>query len=350
MPDDRDPDTDTDTDAPVPPDPVAAARAGCLKLFVGFLFADLVGFGLAAWVMIAQGPGWLVPVAFIAPGAVFLLVFAVPAVPRFIRQAREAVATAPSPESAAAVAAGEGVEAGTAAKPRAASGEGGDAHPTVTVADTEPGAVLAHRLKRVGVPWGCQFGCLVVAALFWNGILSTFVVNVVRGWNRGGLIRWGELLFLLPFLLVGLAIIAAALYAGLAWFVSCLVGRVVAELSDHPLAPGDAGRVHVAQAGLVPLGRVRVWLVCTEEATYVAGTSQSTAKKEVEKHPVADADPDATGGSLPLTAEFAAPRDAMHTFYAPNNKITWTVRVTGRALGVLPYRADFGFTVSPEHP
>ncbi|VTU01169.1 Uncharacterized protein OS=Blastopirellula marina DSM 3645 GN=DSM3645_05800 PE=4 SV=1 [Gemmataceae bacterium] len=348
MPDDRDPDTDSlaPSDPAARPDPVAAARSGCLKLFLGFLFADVVGFALAAWVLIAQGPGWLVPLAFVGPGAMFLLVFGGAEIPRLIRQAREAVAAAPSPESAAAVAAGEGVEAGTAARPRTAGREAGDAHPTVAVADTEPGTVLAYRLKPVGVPWGCQFGCLVVAALFWNGILSTFVVNVVRGWNRGGLIRWGELLFLSPFLLVGLAIIAAALYAGLNWIVSSLVGRVVAELSDHPLAPGAAGRVHVAQGGIVPLGRVTVWLVCTEEATYVAGTSKSTAKKEVEKHPVAD--PEATGGSLPLTAEFAVPRDAMHTFHAPNNKIAWTVRVTGRALGVLPYRADFGFTVSPE--
>ncbi|WP_439621537.1 hypothetical protein [Gemmata sp.] len=352
MPDDRDADaTDNDTapsDPTAQPDPIAAARAGCLKLFVGFLIANAVGFGLAAWVALTQGPGWLLPVAFFGPGAAYLLVFGATAIPRFVRQAREAVATAPSPESAAAVAAGEGVEAGTAAKPPTASRDAGDALPTVTVAGTEPGAVLAHRLKQVGVPWGCQFGCLVVAAVFWNGILSSFVVNVIRGWNRGGLVRWGELLFLSPFLAVGLVMIGAALYTGLAWFVSSLVGRVAVELSGHPLAPGAAGRVHVAQAGLVPLGRVRVGLVCTEEATYVAGTSNSTAKKEVEKHPVAD--PDATGGALPLTAEFTVPRGAMHTFHAPNNKVTWTVRVTGRALGVLPYRADFGFTVSPEDP
>jgi hypothetical protein len=348
MPDDRDPDTDplAPSDPAVRPDPVAAARSGCLKLFVGFLIADVVGFALAAWVALAQGPGWLVPLAFVGPGAMFLLVFGGAEIPRLIRRAREAVAAVPSPESSAAAAGGEGVEAGLYARPRTASRDAGDAPPTVAGSNTEPGAVLAHRLGRVGVPWGCQFGCLVVAAVFWNGILSTFVVNVVRGWNRGGLVRWGELLFLSPFLLVGLAVGLAALYSGLNWIVSCLVGTVAVELSDHPLAPGAGGRVHVAQGGIVPLGRVAVWLVCTEEATYVAGTSKSTAKKEVEKHPVAD--PEATGGSLPLTAEFVVPRDAMHTFHAPNNKIAWTVRVTGRALGVLPYRADFGFTVSPE--
>lgn len=342
MPDDRDTDP-LDTDAPdADPPSSGPARSGCMKLFLGFLFADFVGVALAAWVLFAQGPGWLVPVAFFAPGAAFLIVFVVPALPRLARQAREAVANAPSPESSAAAAAGEGVEAGLAAKLRTDR----DDFPTVKVAETDPGTSLAHRLKRVGVPWGCQFGCLVFAALFWNGILSTFIANVVRGWNRGGLVKWGEVLFLTPFLLVGLAVILAALYAGLNWIVSCLVGRVVVEVSDHPLAPGGAGRLHVAQAGLVPLGRVSVLLVCTEQATYVAGTSKSTAKKEVETHPVAD--PDATGGSLPLAAELTVPRDAMHTFAAPNNEINWAVRITGRALGVLPYRADFGFTVSPE--
>ena len=346
MPDDRDADANT-PDAGLPLDPVAAARAGCTKLFLGFLVADAVGVALAAWVLFANnGPGWLVPVAFLAPGAAFLIVFGAPVLPRLVRQAREAVASAPSPESSAAAAGGEGVEAGLSARPRTANRDAGDALPTVTVAPTTPGTALAHQLGRVGVPWGCQFGCLVFAALFWNGILSTFVLNVVRGWNRGGLVRWGEVLFLTPFLLIGLAVVLAALYTGLNWVVSCLVGTVAVELSDHPLAPGAAARLHVAQGGLVPLGRAAVWLVCTEEATYVAGTSKSTAKKEVEKHPAAD--PDQTGGALPLAAEFVVPGGAMHTFHAPNNKIAWTVRVTGRALGVLPYRADFGFTVAPE--
>ena len=131
------------------------------------------------------------------------------------------------------------------------------------------------------------------------------------------------------------------------WFASQLVGRVEVELSGHPLAPGVAVRLHVAQAGLVPLAGVVVALICTEEATYVAGTSKSSAKKEVAKHALAEAESNPDGAGLPLSANFAVPAEAMHSFEAPNNKINWTIRVTGRVLGLLSFSDDYGVTVAP---
>lgn len=332
-------------DAP-PPQPPPVSLPGCASwLVVGFLVTGLIGMGLAFWVVQNNGPQWLIPVAFFGPPVVLVVVFGLVTVPRFLRQLREAQRNAPSPESVAAAAGGEGVEAGTATPPAPVADA--DDFPAVPVVATQPGKVLAHRLERAGMTPGCQFGCAVGLAAFWNGIVSVFVYKQVDRWNKGQPVEWFEALFLVPFVVIGLVLVGAALYAGLQWFVSLLAGKVEVEVSDHPLCGGATFRFHVGQTGSFRIGRVSVALVCSEEATYVAGTSKSTAKKEVASHAVADPDQSPDGGGLPLTAEFAVPADAMHSFEAPNNKIKWVLRVTGRVLGVLPFRDDYTVAVVP---
>jgi hypothetical protein len=330
-----------DDDEPKPPSrPSAGCQTSCWTLFA----AALVGVALAFWVAQMNAPGWLAPVAFFGPVAVVFVLVAALNLPRIIRMAREAARNAPSPESVAAGARGEGVEVG--AKPET-SGPVSDDTPTVPAVATVPGKVLAHSLDRAGLPRGCEFGCALVFATIWNGIVSVFVWKLVAGWNQVGRFKWFNAAFLVPFVLVGLVLIGYVLHAAYKWFVSWFVGRVEVEVSAHPLAPGGAVRVHVSQRGAVRLGRVTVWLVCTEQASYIAGTSKSTATKEVAKHPVNDPDAHPDERRLPLEVEFTVPEDAMHSFEAPNNEIKWTVRVTGRVMG-LPFSDDYSVAVAPD--
>jgi hypothetical protein len=324
------------------PKPISHHRAGCRVWVAGVFVAGFIGLGLAFFVMQANAPGWVVPLAFFGPPILFTLVCAAIYLPRFIREMREAARNAPSPESVAAKARGEGVAVG--ATPDTISSEADDA-PAVPEVETAPGRVLAHGLPRADLSPGCQFGCAVFMAVFWNGIVSVFLVNLVRGWNRLGGFKWLVAAFLTPFVVVGLVLIAAVVGAAFKWVLSWFVGRVEVEVSAHPLVPGGKIRVRVAQQGLVALRRVAVSLVCTEEVTYVAGTSTSTETKEVGRHALAD--PDDHPGGLPLECDCKVPADVMHSFAAPNNKIKWTVRVTARVLG-LPFRDDYSVVVSPE--
>lgn len=173
-----------------------------------------------------------------------------------------------------------------------------------------------------------------------------FVFQLVGKWNRGGVFQWFETLFLAPFILVGIGLIVAVLLAGLKWIVAGLTGQVEVEISTHPLSLGETVRIHVNQSGQFPLGSVVLVLLCTEEATYVAGTSKSTATRVVVRHPISQPDENPNGGSLPLSTEFTVPADAMHSFDAPNNKIHWTIRVIGRVLGVLPFSSNYRLTVT----
>lgn len=95
--------------------------SGCIKpgcgLFVGFFLAGLVGMALAFAAFQGNGPGWLAPVVFFLPPILFLLGWCAVVIPNAVRQVRAAQRSAPSPESVAAIAAGEGVEAGVKPDP-----------------------------------------------------------------------------------------------------------------------------------------------------------------------------------------------------------------------------------------
>jgi len=334
------------TDEPLDPPPAAApwpGSASCGLFVFGFVVTALIGMGLAFWAAVT-GNVVLVPVGFFAPILVYGIGSAIVFGPRIVRHMREASRNAPSPESVAAVAHGEGVELGT--KVAAPWEDAAEVNPTVHDAGTTPGKVLAYRLAQVGMTPGCRFGCAVAVAIFWNAILSSFVIDAFNKWNRAGQIPWLDMLFLTPFVLVGLLMIGTAFFFGVRWFVSTLTGQVAVEVSAHPMLPGDVVRIHIAQTGTFRLVRVAVLLVCTEEATYIAGTSKSTAKKEVAKHPLVDPGANPDGDGLPLTTDSTIPTGLMHSFDAPNNKIKWVLRVTARVMG-FSFSNDYGVTVNP---
>jgi hypothetical protein len=137
-------------------------------------------------------------------------------------------------------------------------------------------------------------------------------------------------------------VVVAVLLLGFAYrnggrvFAVVFGGRVAVEVDAHPFAPGGTYRGRVELSGRVS-GAV-VELACEEVATYQAGTTESTARHVAARVPV-----DGTPADFTVTV----PAGAMHSFAAANNKLTWSVRVTGRVLGVLPYAEAFEVVVTP---
>jgi hypothetical protein len=327
-------------DDPTPPS--RQLRRGCGVWFAAVFFSVFIGIGLLALAMQANAPFGLAAAALFGPSTLVAILGGAIMIPRLVREFREYRRNIPSPESVAAAAAGAGVEAAPLhdipdhAPPLAAM-------PAVPEVPTAPGLVLSHRLERADMTPACQFGCAVFAALFWNGIVSIFLWRLIADWNKMGGFKWFNAAFLVPFVLVGIVLILAVLGSALKWFVSSLIGRIEVEVSTHPLVPSGSSRIHVAQRGPVPLKRVELRLICTEAATYIAGTSTATATKEVVRHLIADPDENPTGG-LPLEIDFTVPADAMHSFEASNNKIIWTLRVTARFFG-FALRDDYRLAV-----
>ena len=113
---------------------------------------------------------------------------------------------------------------------------------------------------------------MTVVALFWNGIVSIFVSSVIGGFRHGDP-SWFGLLFLLPFVAIGLGLIAGAVYQFLAMFNP----RPTLELSSSIIPLGGAAELSWSFSGQTSrIDEFTVTLRGVEEAKYRKGTSTYT--------------------------------------------------------------------------
>jgi hypothetical protein len=180
----------------------------------------------------------------------------------------------------------------------------------------------APAVKRAGSRAGRFFG-ITFAALFWNGIVSVFLFHVAHEWQRGHRPIFLTL-FLVPFVLIGVALIWGIVYE----FLRLFNPRFELEAPPTALVPGAS-----AHCGFHVIGNVRklvdlkVWLVGREEATYQRGTNSCTDKHEFLKRLVFETQ-DFRRMELG-TLDIAIPEGAMHSFTATHNKIVWSLKVEG---------------------
>jgi len=174
------------------------------------------------------------------------------------------------------------------------------------------------RKLRPAVSRRGRFLLMLVAAFFWNGIVSIFVwIAVQEG-------EWWLWLFLTPFILVGLGLIAAALHQFLNLW------NPVVEIGVSNAAVPLGGQVDVAwqtEGNVARIRRFVVSIVGTEKATYTRGTSTYTDTEDFLTIEVANTeDPEQMRFG---TGTVTIPTDTMHSFQANHNEILWTIRVKG---------------------
>lgn len=183
-------------------------------------------------------------------------------------------------------------------------------------ADAAQPRVLKPKMSPVG-----KLTAIIFLALFWNGIVSVFVVLTYKEWRSGGDVDGCLVLFLIPFVLVGLALIWSVFHQFLVLFNP----RLELALSQGVLVPGRSANLQWQIHG--KSGRVkhlRVVLEGTEQATYRRGTDTTTVTEVFATIPVVETDQQmliAQG-----TARIEVPEGAMPSFTADRNKIVWTLR------------------------
>jgi hypothetical protein len=205
-----------------------------------------------------------------------------------------------------------------------------------------PGAAASGPviLRPGSTPLGKLLG-LTFAALFWNGITGVFLWQVVAGWKAGA----GDgclTVFLIPFVLIGLALLASVPYQILALFNP----RPLLTLERGEIVPGEALQLSWRFRGLA--GRIRkleISLEGREEATYRRGTSSTTDKQIFAKIALVEA-------TQPLeiaagTTRVALPAGTMHTFVASHNKVLWTLKVAGQIARWPDVGEEFELVVRP---
>ena len=210
-----------------------------------------------------------------------------------------------------------------------------------------PGTTLRYRLPIGTSPGWALFGTLL-ACVGWNGVVGVFVAMAVKG-HLAGEPDWVMTLFLVPFVLAGIALIVAFVRQLL---LTTGVGPTQVELSEHPLRPGGDYEVFISQSGRLPLDSLEVQIRCEEQATYREGTNTRTESRGVFTQRIYRGEGLNVRRSTPFqaTCRLIVPDGAMHSFKAPHNSVTWRLVVKGRVAGWPNYRRDYPLIVFPaEH-
>ena len=153
---------------------------------------------------------------------------------------------------------------------------------------------------------------------------------------------WFLALFMLPFVAVGIGLIAFAVYQLLAMFNP----RPTLELSAGAIPLGGATELRWSFSGQTSrIGEFTVTLRGTEEATYRRGTNTCTDRNtfyEMELYKTSEASEIASG-----RVGFIVPQDTMHSFEAENNKVLWNLDIHGDIRRWPDVKESFKITVTP---
>lgn len=201
----------------------------------------------------------------------------------------------------------------------------------------------ALRLKPSSGPVATAIGVLLVA-LFWNGIVSVFVVGAVNDGLHGG-VKWGMLLFLTPFILIGLALIVGALHQILA------IWNPRAELMIDPGMPAlgeEVGLGYVLTGSVQRLENLTLTLEAEERATYRRGTTTTTDTSTFHRQVLFEArlQKEIRFGRV----TFAIPAQTMHSIKSRNNEIRWVLKVNGEIANWPDLSAEYPIRILSSAP
>ncbi len=206
-----------------------------------------------------------------------------------------------------------------------------------------PGTKLKFRLPMANSPGWALFGTLAFCVC-WNGVV--LAAAILLGGRLTGQSKWLSLLFMIPFLSIGL--VAVVLFFR-QLLIAAGIGPTLVEISDHPLYPGRRYRVVLSQSGRLKVNSLRVSLRCEETATYRQGTDTRTESREVYRQELLRREGFRIQSGLPFEGEIELdlPGGAMHSFAAQHNEINWTLVIEGDLNGWPDYRRAFPVIVRP---
>jgi hypothetical protein len=224
----------------------------------------------------------------------------------------------------AALAGAQALSAGAGNGGTSAIGDGGRfttafaASATGAIGDTGP-LVLTPSASPLGKLIGVTFICL-----FWNGIVGVFTWFEVGMFMRGEGAGWALGAFLLIFQVIGVALLVMVPYQMLA----LANPRPIITVSRAAVPIGGSVSFAWELSGAAHrVSALKVILKGREEARYRRGTDTHTDTHVFHEETIVDA---THGMSIARgNGTIRIPANSMHTFTADNNKIVWTLQVTG---------------------
>lgn len=221
------------------------------------------------------------------------------------------------------------------------------AYPNIPSAENltnSPGVRLAYRLPIEVSPAWWLFATLLFS-LVWSGMTAVFALAAIADLERG------EPNWLL--MALTLAAVAVGIWSGYHFLrqisLHTRVGPTYIEISNHPLLPGRDYKLHLSQAGRMHLKKLRVTLICEEEATFLHGTDVRTEVAQVFDAEVANFRGLVVRPGTPFEEllHFQIPLSAMHSFKSSHNAVHWKLIVDLEAKGAGSQRRSFPIVVYP---
>jgi len=158
-------------------------------------------------------------------------------------------------------------------------------------------------------------------ALFWNGVVSVFIVVLINQWRHGNF-EWFLALFLTPFVLIGLFLLFSVFHS----FLGLFNPRPRLTLHSGQLCLGDAADLEWEFSGSIGrIKQLRIYLEDREEATYRRGTDTLTDKNAFSTIEIVN-----KLSAEPGRARVNIPSTTMHSFKSDHNKIVWEINVKGK--------------------
>ncbi|MCK5529530.1 MAG: DUF3592 domain-containing protein, partial [Kiritimatiellae bacterium] len=160
-------------------------------------------------------------------------------------------------------------------------------------------------------------------ALLWNGIVSVFVVDIVKDWMRGAK-PIGSTFFISIFVIIGMGAIVALIFNILRIFNP----TIKIQTPPSIFYPGAEEDIAFSISGnIARLEALTVSLIGEEHATYRRGTDTVTDTREFFKKVLYSTE----RFQIARRDEFqlVIPKAAMHSFKSSNNKIVWKLKVHG---------------------
>jgi hypothetical protein len=168
-----------------------------------------------------------------------------------------------------------------------------------------------------------RFIGLLCVALFWNGIVSVFLWQVIKKWQSGDP-EYFLMIFLILFVLVGIGLIVGVGYS----FLGLFNPRVEASMNPQEVTLG--GTIHVSwkiNGNVERIKQFQIRLEGTEEAQYRRGTTNYTDREIFFTKEIFQTASSYNDGAGSVNVQI--PEDSMHSLDTGNNKILWTIHIQG---------------------
>ena len=182
---------------------------------------------------------------------------------------------------------------------------------------------------------------VAIFAIFWNGIISIFLYQVYKGFEKGKP-EWFLTLFMIPFVLVGIGTILALIYT----ILKATNPKISIEVTPSQLYPGSDGEIKWTIKGKTSkISSFAIYLEGRERAEYRRGTNTATATNIFERIHIFSSEDNFTREYG--NAKFTIQSDTMHSFKSAHNSIDWYITVHGEIKKWPDMLQKFPVTIHP---